>query len=255
MTATSRRRTRRKKAAKKAHNEIMPNINPTSIVVQNPSKKKPTTPEPQIPNILLLGFQMGKPRYKDILKLFADHGVTDRGKVNGLLQEQWRSCPEYTDALRMYWVNIQKEQNQFFALIRRGKFRVRSIRAQKTALSNKVNSTPARAVGNPFKLDNDKVKKKKSGRNKIEFFNFALNSKTDHSSIFGGENFASGSNKIHLPPAKPFYSEIARKTLEGKSQADFFINGRGDKWVKLKKKTSEEELDEIVKRLEGIQFE
>ncbi|KAK6544537.1 hypothetical protein TWF694_001227 [Orbilia ellipsospora] len=271
-TSAARRRNRRgnaaKKTSRKARNTKISSNNPTSLVAPKPSKK-PTTLESQIPNLLLLGFQKGK-HFEDMLKWFTDHGVTDRRKMNKMLQEQWGSCPKYSNALKKYWWNIQKQRHQYYAMIKREKRHIRAIQAQKSGLANmSAICTPARAICGSFNLDNGKVKKEEddkrgtidSGKKKErprriknEIFKGVLNSKVGQSNTFGGDNYASGANKIPLP-AKSLYSDFAKKASEVRYENGFFINKNGDKWVKLRKKTSDEELNKIAKRLEGVRFE
>ncbi|EWC45344.1 hypothetical protein DRE_00743 [Drechslerella stenobrocha 248] len=92
----------------------------------------PTSQPGEPSNLVLDGFKKNM-KFKTIYKAFQRRGVTDRGQIARQMQEQWGSCPKYTDALRSYWENLQVEQTEHFAMLRREDRKNRKLQADKQA--------------------------------------------------------------------------------------------------------------------------
>ncbi|KAK6332421.1 hypothetical protein TWF696_003136 [Orbilia brochopaga] len=89
------------------------------------------------PNLVLLGFQQGL-RFRGIYKIFQRHGIKEHGRITQLMQEQWGSCPKYTNKLNKYWWNLQDEQKAHFKMLKQETRSLRKTREKLESTENKA---------------------------------------------------------------------------------------------------------------------
>ncbi|KAF3901493.1 hypothetical protein ABW20_dc0103941 [Dactylellina cionopaga] len=135
MARTHSRRLRKAKSSRKRARKLAQR----ELASKSPGKPSKDSTKKECPNFILLGFQQNKP-FKDVYKDFVRHGITNHDKILNKMQDQWGSCPSYTDPLRKYWWNLQIEQKEHFAMLKRES---RAARKAKTkGQTNIIKVTP-----------------------------------------------------------------------------------------------------------------
>ncbi|KAF3923954.1 hypothetical protein ABW21_db0200085 [Orbilia brochopaga] len=158
------------------------------------------------PNLVLLGFKQGL-HFKNIYKMFQRHGIMDHGKIAQQLQEQWGSCPKYTNKLNRYWWNLQDEQRAHFAMLKRNGRKTREqLKAIEDEAAGDETTKNSDLAGGP--TDHLKIKSERKTKNLFTFKFNSNNAKMSNVVAWKGHSKLSTAPKCQVAPRNEGFENL-----------------------------------------------